>query len=319
MSEKMALNEIQLEKLLSTIGIEDAHEVEIKEIMRQDPDQIILIAELINGNPEEKLLAYVNFKQGYPTTDQIFDSIYGAGKGCNLRIILYNNRDGYDGKNPTAADWVVEPAMDVLNDYGANLMLVESDENCDAFQWVNDDLFGLYKTDPILSFSDLPSVEQFRAEEFWSLYFDSLNECFHQPWSAFRYGFRTKDDWGYMLYIDPVGEIPVYWRDDGVKYVISKWHDNYGDLEKLLCTARSDIISRYGKENVSFRYDRGTLEMVIHYSKVPFNWIISATPSEKMVLAEKLHADVFGLQLCLMEIYEDIAEALVQAVEPMTS
>ena len=59
--------------------------------------------------------------------------------------------------------------------------------------------------------------------------------------------------------------------------------------------------------------------MVINYSVVPFNWMMNATPSEKMDFAEKLHADVFGLQYRLMEIYEDIDEALVQATEPMTS
>ena len=182
MSEKMALNEIQLKNILAVIGMENARDINIKEILRQDPSQIILIAEFINGNPEGKLLAYVNFKQGYPTTDQVFDSIYGAGKGCDLRIILYNNRHGYDGKNPTAADLVVEPAMDVLNNYSANLLLVESDENCGHLGGSTMIYIGLYKTDPILSFSDLPSVEQFRAEEFWSYYFDSFNECFYEPW-----------------------------------------------------------------------------------------------------------------------------------------
>jgi hypothetical protein len=290
MSEKMALNESQLKNILAVIGMENARDINIKEILRQDPSQIILIAEFINGNPEGKLLAYVNFKQGYPTTDQVFDSIYGAGNGCDLRIILYNNRHGYDGKNPTAADLVVEPAMSELNNYQANLLLVETDENSDRFRWINHDDDGLYKNDPEFSFSNLPSAEQYRAEEFWSYYFDSFNECFYEPWLTFENGFRSKDDWGHELYIDPIGRIPVYWRDDGVKYVISKWYDNYGDLEKVLFAARSEIISRYGKGNVSFRYDRGALEMVIQYSVVPFSWIMIATPSEKMEFAEKLHA-----------------------------
>ena len=318
MSENLMLSEIQLENVFAVVGFKDVRGIKVKEILKQDPGQIILIAEFINGNPEEKLLAYVNFKQGYPTTDQVFDSIYGAGKECDLRIILFNNKAGYDGRNPTADDYIISPATDVLNDYGVNLMLVESGESCDAFQWVNDDLFGLYKADHKLSFSDLPSDEQFRAEEFWSLYFDSLNECFHEPRNAFRYGFRTKNDWGHEPYIDPIGKINVYWRDDGVKYVIKKDQDNYGYLEKVLCAAGSEIISRYGKDNVSFRYDRGALEMVIHYSVAPFSWMMIATPSVKMEFAEKLHADVFGLRSRLMEVYEDIEEALVQAAEPLT-
>ena len=77
-------------------------------------------------------------------------------------------------------------------------------------------------------------------------------------------------------------------------------------LENVLFAARSEIINRYGKENVNFRYDRGALEMVIKYSVVPFSWMMIATPSEKMEFAEKLHADVFGLQYRLIEIYEDM-------------
>ena len=147
----------------------------------------------------------------------------------------------------------------------------------------------------------------------------TLNECPHEPLYAFLYECRSKDDCGHELYIDPIGRINVYWRDDGVTYVIKKDQDNYDDLEKVLFAARSEIISRYGKANISFRYDRSVLEMVIHYSKVPFNWMMTATPSEKLEFAEKLHADVFGLQSRLIEIYEDIKEALVQATEPISS
>ena len=319
MSDNFNLSEIQLGNVLAAVGLKDVSGINIKEIMRQDPDQIILLVEIKCGDPETLKIAYVNFEQGYPTTDQIFDSIYGLGKGSELRIILSNNKTGYDEKNPACCEWVVEPALDVLNEYGTNLVLVQTDENCGNLRWVNDDVGGLYKINPVYSLEKLPSPEQFRAEEFWSLYFDSLNECFHQPWSAFQNGFRTKNDWGHTLYIDPIGEIPVYWKDDGVKYVIRRWYDNSGHLEKVLCAAGSEIISRYGKENVSFKSDQGALEMVIHYSVVPFNWMMNATPSEKMAFAEKLHADVFGLQLRLMEIYEEMDEALVQATEPITS
>mgnify|MGYP006304976735 FL=1 len=116
MNEKMELNQNQLKSILAAIGMEKARDINIKEIPQQDSCQIILIVEFTGGNPETKLLAYVNFKQGYPTTDQVFDSIYGAGKGSDLRIILYNNRDGYDEKNPTAADHVISPAVDEFND-----------------------------------------------------------------------------------------------------------------------------------------------------------------------------------------------------------
>lgn len=318
MNTKMELNERQIEKILASVEIEDAIGVVIKEIVRQDTDQIVMLAEFRCGNSERKHLAYVNYKKGYPTTDQVFDSIYGIGRGSNLRIIIVDNQSGYDNKNPTATEWAVRPVMDAFNEYQANLALVQTNENRNEFQWVNRDDFDQCRIYPELFLTDIPSTEQFRAEEFWSFYFDSYNECFYEPWTTFQNGFRDKDDWGHKLYMESGVEIPVYWKDDGVKYVIRGWHDNYGYFQKGFCAAWSEIFDRYGKENVSFRYSKGALEVVINYSVIPFSWLINATPSEKVAFAEKMHADVFSLRWRLQEIYEDMNDMPELVAESIT-
>lgn len=318
MNTKMELNEMQVKKLLASVGIEGAIGIVIKEIVKQDPDQVILLAEFKAGDPETKKLAYVNYKQGYPTTDQVFDSIYGIGRGSDLRIIIFNNRSGYDGNNPTADEWVVRSAIDALNDYAANLMLVKTNDSSSDFERLNYLCNGLYRVFLGYPFTDTPSAEEFRAEEFWSVYFDSLNESFYEPCKTFHNGFQMKIEWGHMLYLDPIGRIQVYWRDDGIKYVIKKDHDNYDYLEKVLCAARSEIFSRYGKENVSFKYDKGLLELMIHYSVVPFSWMMNAAPSEKMAFAEKLHDNVFSLQFRLQELFDEMDDMFEEVTEAVT-
>lgn len=66
MNDKMVLDGTQLKSILAAIGMEEARDINIKEIPQQDPGQIILTAEFVDGEAEEKLLAYVNFKQGHP-------------------------------------------------------------------------------------------------------------------------------------------------------------------------------------------------------------------------------------------------------------
>ena len=315
MNEKMELNEMQVEKILASVGIEAAIGIVIKEIVRHNTEQIILLVEFRCGNSERKHLAYVNFKQGYPTTDQVFDSIYGIGRGSDLRIVIVDNQSGYDNKNPTASEWAVRPAMVALNKYHASLALVQINENRNEFKCINRDDFDQYRIDPELSLTDIPSIEQFRAEEFWIFYFDSYNECFYEPWTAFQNGFRDKDDWGHLLNMETGGEIFVYWKDDGVKYVIREWCDKSGYFEKGFCAAWSEIFDRYGKENVSCGYNKGALEMVIHYSVLPFSWMIIAAPSEKMVFAEKLHADVFSLRWRLDEINDQMDDMTLRENE----
>lgn len=305
MNRKMELNEMQLEKILGTVGIEGAIKIVVKEIVRQDTDQIILLAEFRGGNSERKHLAYVNYKQGYPTTDQVFDSIYGIGRGSDLRIIMFNNKNGYDEKNPAAEQFVVSTVIEGMNEYQENLGLVQSLSDDGVFQKV-----GLYSVDLYKNEATFPTEEQFRAEEFWSIYFDSLNSCFYEPEKIFQYGLRTKDDWGHMLYLDPIAEMPVYWSDDGIKYKIMKCHDDNGELEEVLFAARHEIISRYGHDNVSFKYDYRNFEFTIHYSVLPFSWLMIATPEEKAALAEKLHTDMFSLRWRLQEIYHEIDDKM---------
>lgn len=314
MSNDLEINKTQMRDFLAATGIEKAQAKIIKQFMQDNQSQLIILAEYEGKDPATTSLAYVNFKDGYPTTDQVFDSVYGVGKKCDMRIIMFNGKSGYDQNIPTADEWVVKAAIESLNNYKANLILVRTNNDLSDFDILDDSEYGTCRQNPEYFFADIPPAEQFRAEEFWSIYFDSINENFYDPLECFEGGFRLKNDIGHLLYIDPIGEIPVYWSENGVEYVIRKMDDNYGLLEKVLFSAMTEIVDRYGKENISFRYDRCNLELVIKYSMVPFSWMMNATPSEKTTFAEKLHADVFDFRFRLLEIYEDIKEILGEAV-----
>jgi hypothetical protein len=69
---------------------------------------------------------FIDFKHGEPTTDQVFNAVYGKGAKSRLRVILYDGeRSQNDRRNPAADYIIVESFVDSMNSYGANIYLAK--------------------------------------------------------------------------------------------------------------------------------------------------------------------------------------------------
>jgi len=52
-----------------------------------------MICNLVKEIKKETAGLYIDIKHGQPTTDQVFDAVYGRGAKCKIRIIMYDGKE----------------------------------------------------------------------------------------------------------------------------------------------------------------------------------------------------------------------------------
>jgi len=161
---------------------------------------------------------------------------------------------------------------------------------------------------PEYSMEELPSPEEFRRGEFWCVYFDSLDECDYREWKAFSEGIRDAAEWQLTLFTEEHAEIPLYWDNDGIKYVVKQTDESVDYLKKIWSLKQDELKRRYNG-HVEFKYLPGKLpKITIQYSNRPISWLVTATSQEKYEFAKQLHDDFYGFRWYLNEAAEEIEE-----------
>lgn len=299
-------NESYLMKFLKEKQIANCEQVKIIDHYIQNPDREGIIIEAQEYNSTAKIKIAIDLKLGQPTIDQVHDALYGHGKDCDIKIIIYS--DGYvqtDIGIPSADFYAVSSLISRLQEDNVPIILIEMDKNASEFRydpycqnWASVD-----KTNPY----GIPSQAQFWAETFWAVYFDSFNVAFYDPSTTFEYGFRDTAAWGHLIYIDCAmdGEIELYWDKDGLRYEVKQCNDSDEYLKKTLDIIMLELENQYGKNNIFFENVIGKLPRLhIRFNSTPFSWIYNASPSEIAKFAGKVHENAWGLRLKIEETFE---------------
>ena len=230
------------------IDVDTIHDVKFYE---RDGNRRGLIVEVQEKNADVRSKIMVDLKQGEPIINQVYDALYGIGKDCSKRIIMYSGgQNDYDKNIPSADTGVVESAVSNLQDYLLGIYFFKMDE--DTF--IIEPPYGKFpwSQDEKLTIDKIPTREQFMADVFWVVYFASFNESFYYPWRIFSHEFIDTSDWAYIIYIDCSfsGEIKLYWNQEGVRYQVKQETDNDEYLKMVLDYEMPALQKRYGSESV---------------------------------------------------------------------
>ncbi len=299
-SEEQSLND-----LLKKSGITKVTEVNRLEKYHRKGNRKGIILEVKENNDTEPIRVLIDVKIGEPAVDQIIDATFGIGEDCDRRIILYSpgtNND--DPHNPAANEFVVASLVQYLRRYPLRFSL---------FQIAEKKLtFGLPEylepmdasDDGKLPLSQLPSKERFLAHTFWNVYFDSFNEAFYEPWKSFDDGVMDTNDWGHVIYIDCcfLGEIQLYWDNDGVRFVVKQEDDRDEYLKRILDLVMPKLKTRFWEPAIKFENIPGRLPRLhIQYSTKPLTWLVSASPAEMLKFARSIFDDAWDLRWLIEE------------------
>lgn len=269
---------------------------------------IIVTFEEKKSDTDTKIL--IDLKCGGQTIDQVYDYLYGIGKDCEIKLIVYSNKyDVHTADIPTANIWAVFSLILQLQMDDVAIALFWFNESTLEIKYV--DFFQDWYAVNSLKIGKIPTQDQFMAETFWSVYFDSFNESFYNPCKSYGSGFRNITDWGYKIYIDHIidGEIKLYWDENGVRYEVKQCDDSDEHLKRILDIEMPALKQRYGNNAVKFENLVGRLpRLYIQYSDTPFSWLYTATPRQITEFAHKMYTDAWDLRWQMEATLEKLNE-----------
>jgi hypothetical protein len=290
--------ENSLYKLLRDNKIADIDKIFEINSYKRDCNRRGLIIDVQEKNAEARTKIMIDLKFGEPIINQVYDSLYDVGKDCTKRIIIYSNgQNELDIGIPAAYYWPVNCLINNLQQYPLGIHFLEMNGNTFALE--PHYMHEYFEPDQELPISEAPTREQFMAETFWTIYFDSNNEGWYESFKTFSGGFRDTSDWGYIIYIDCSfrGEIQLYWDQKGVRYLIKQDNDYDEYLKMVLDFEMQGLQERYGSDSVNFENVVGKLPRLhIKYSDRPFDWLYTASPRQITEFAKLMFDDAWGLR-----------------------
>jgi len=118
-----------LHQLFETNKINDIDTIHEINIYERDGNRRGLIVEVQEKNLDVRSKIMIDLKQGQPIINQVYDALYGIGKDCSKRIIMYSGgKNDYDSGIPTAVLWVMELVLRNLHEYPLAISLCKMDE-----------------------------------------------------------------------------------------------------------------------------------------------------------------------------------------------
>jgi hypothetical protein len=276
-------------------------------------EQNALICKLLNEISEEINGVYIDFKHGEPTTDQVFDAVYGKGAKCKLKVILYDEeRSKNDRGNPAADYIIVESFVDAMNSYGANLFLAKVGLDTDGCI----ECETITAPDEIVesAAAKIPPEDVVRENEFWDLYYWSLQECFFVAHRCLEEGLDERWEYGHQYEMDDL-YWSVKWNESGIfyevrsespenVYVKSIWASKKFDLQEIFPDYKVTYVSKPGIPS----------RIIINASDLPVRDLLNASLSFKKKLAERILVEFSKLDEFMQEASDDVKDGKLKDV-----
>jgi hypothetical protein len=285
--EQMSKQE-EISKLLQKIGIQNVKLIEpIKNYKTKEHRQGVVIKARKNGDAET-LSIIIDVKEGQPTTNQVFDALYGIGAESVTKILMFTGAQLKNDRNdPGANDLVVQNFVKNIRRYQVNIHLIRVTSSQDkslCYEIIETD-----DHDDEIEYARLPVQEVLRQHEFWDVYYwySQLNN-FMYPWETFEGCLDNGYEEGHMYGLNG---LDLYARLDekGLSFEV---RNNGGDnnyLETIWTCKKYDLQVLFPDCEVKYVVQPGKLPRVkINVWNTPMSSICTAPIAEKKRWAKKI-------------------------------
>jgi len=121
-----AFNEEQILNLLEMLNISPTGNINVNKEITHTPINKSIIIEIPNEGCIGENRIMLTVKQGQPTVDQVYQSVYQNGSDCHQRIIIFTGGSILDDKyNPSADVDTVKCLVEAMNRFGHEIHLVK--------------------------------------------------------------------------------------------------------------------------------------------------------------------------------------------------
>jgi len=275
----------------------------IKEIMHNLLNKSTLIR-VPNESCEGETEIILNFKQGQPIVDQVFNTIYREGSDCQKRIIVFTGGHCWDDKyNPSADVDTVKCLINNMNRFELNIYLVKlvSDSTSSICDF---EILAKPNSHPKFSKADCPTKEKFTEAEFWEVYFWGYNNIIEA--TPFEFGFDSNSEFSQCI---PIGdlEFETKWTDEGAIIRIEDTSDKKYVLGVICDDRRNEIQDMFRRCEIELLIQAGaTLKFIVKVFDKPIGDLAGVPWREKMHYAGLLWSKFIQFQGFIERALQDI-------------
>jgi hypothetical protein len=275
-----AFNKENIKSLLAAINIGTFANINIIKEATYNPINKSILIEIPNESCEGEIEIMLNFKQGQPTVDQVYNAIYQFGADCQKRIIVFTGGNCWNDKyNPGADVDIVKCLIENMTRFDRNIYLVKMvcDSTSSIFYY---EILVQPDIRPLLSKEECPSKEKFTEAEFWEVYFWGYNNFIEA--TPFEFGFDSNSEFSQCF---PIGdlELETKWTDEGAiiriedtsdkKYVFGDiWDDMRDEIQDMFRGCAMELLVRSG----------ATLKLIVKVFDKPIGYLAGMPWREKM-------------------------------------
>jgi hypothetical protein len=260
--------------------------VDIQEYKRGD-DRQGLIMKLIENEMIDPIKVIVDVKNGQPSVDQVYDTIYDIGTGCTKRVIVYTGSVNYSDHNQIWSNIdVVENLLNEMEQYPGDLYLVNVLDILDSEGVFNFEVINEPNKNSIIDKNNMLSEIEFLQEDFWQLHYYPLDQDLYGIWEPYSNGFFHLKGTGFHADLGNF-EVKIKWLNKGLFFYVkennnaigelkSMWNDGHSQFKKLF--RGCEMCFKDGAQNGS--------ELEIQLWNLPITYLASASRYEKEYCAK---------------------------------
>jgi len=225
----------------------------------------------------------IDYRDGSPHLDQVYNLVYGPSSNCRHKVILFTGEKRPDElDDPGANSKIVRAYIEFFNEMGAHLNLVEVTtgvKQAPAYNILLEANISVAKS--------LPREMAVKNFEFWDLYF---YPHFNKGWTD---SCQDLKDSSYMM-MDHIGyisnddfEIVSYCDEDGIGYYVKQKLYPFEYIEEIWERKGARLRSIFPDYKINCHI--GWLEIMVNDK--PIDWGLYATSEKKRELGRKLWAE----------------------------
>lgn len=279
---KYLLSKVGAETLLADLGIKVSYNFVDYSKIKFDQFRCGIILKEIPIENRDPLDIAIDLKLGPPTTDQVCDLVYGYGRSCNMRVILFNDYETVsDRYNIGADELIVSNLVDAMNQYPLGLYLAkvhheDSDAGGFTFEKVN-----LPEDEPVYGMNDLPTMEKFKETEFWFVYYDGVDKDHIETLDVFSEGIHNSTQ--FTIIIGNFNfDITLVWNNEGVTYSTIVPYDYLVAARDIFLSDNKNAVDPYldCEKSITITADR-RVKIVVQAWEFPLSRLCGSDYSEK--------------------------------------
>jgi hypothetical protein len=295
------LQEDRVRVLLTNLGLKDVKAISRIQEKVHSCTRTTAKFDLSSQEEVDKQNLLVDITVGQLSMDQVYEAVYGIGKDCRLRIILFADQP----QHRFEPEWYAQIAKNMisnLNKFQMGIWLVKVKSSSHGYEYetlIKPEVASIFEK------TECPSKEKFMEAEFWDIYFGPEDERHGMP---LLNDFESTKKYGQWVW-DKGIVMEAHWTEKGAIFSIKDQETDASLLWSLWNRKAQEIAERFRDCEVKYSVVPGGLPSIaVQVWNNPITDLIGASTWEKKAYGDLLYAKFWSFREIMESYLMDIKE-----------